>query len=181
MQKPTQAIILAAGKGTRLGSITQNTPKALVRVGDKTLLDHVRTGLAAAGVKHTVIVVSHLAEQIEAHLRKYPISGQTAVTVWQPVPQGTGQACKLAVSKLETGPTWITYADILVDRAEYERMAQNFVDEPCDLMLAVFDVDDPYQGAAVYVDETGKVTEIIEKPERGTSTTRWNSAGIYLS
>jgi dTDP-glucose pyrophosphorylase len=181
MQNPTQAIILAAGKGTRLGSITQNTPKALVQVGKRTLLDHVRYGLAAVGVTHTVIVVSHLAEQIEAHLRKTTVPGQTAATVWQPVPQGTGQACKLAVAKLKPGPTWITYADILVEPVEYKRMAQRFVDEPCDLMLAVFEVDDPYQGAAVYVDETGKVTKIIEKPERGTSTTRLNSAGIYIS
>jgi len=45
-------------------------------------------------------------------------------------------------------------------------------------VLGVRDVDDPWQGAAVYEDD-GTVTRVVEKPPRGTSTTRWNSAGLY--
>ncbi len=45
-------------------------------------------------------------------------------------------------------------------------------------MLAVKAVDDPWQGAAVYVDR-GRITQIIEKPPQGTSKTPWNSAGFY--
>ncbi len=181
MERPSQAIILAAGKGTRLGSLTEHTPKALVRVGKRALLDHARHGLAEAGVTRAVIVVGHLAEQVESHLDKHPLPRQTAKTVWQPVPQGTGQACKLAIAALRDGPAWITYADILVDPAEYLRMADEFLRLECDLLLAVNEVEDPYQGAAVYFDEAGRISEIVEKPEKGTSTTRWNSAGIYIA
>ena len=46
-------------------------------------------------------------------------------------------------------------------------------------MFAVKDVDDPYQGAAVYANEGGRITRIVEKPPKGESTTSWNSAGIY--
>jgi UDP-N-acetylglucosamine diphosphorylase / glucose-1-phosphate thymidylyltransferase / UDP-N-acetylgalactosamine diphosphorylase / glucosamine-1-phosphate N-acetyltransferase / galactosamine-1-phosphate N-acetyltransferase len=181
MERPSQAIILAAGKGTRLGALTENRPKALLKVGKRALLDHARFGLAEAGVSLTVIVVSHLAEQVESHLKKHPVARQAANTVWQPVPQGTGQACKLAIAALSEGPTWVTYADILVDPVEYSRMADEFLRLDCDLLLAVNEVEDPYQGAAVYFDDTARISEIIEKPEKGTSTTRWNSAGIYIA
>ncbi len=180
MERPQQGIILAAGKGTRLGAITAKTPKALVEVGGRVLLDHVRAGLAAAGVKRTTIVVSHRAEQIEAHLRTHAVAGQTAQTVWQPAPQGTGQACRIAAPHLADGPMWITYADILVDPAEYVRMADAFAEQRCDLMLAVLEVDDPHQGCAVYV-EDGHVVRMVEKPEPGTSETNLNSAGIYIA
>jgi len=181
METPTQAIILAAGKGTRLGSLTADCPKALVRVGDRVLLDHVRFGLAQAGVRRAMIVISHLAEQIEAHLQANPVPGQTSLTVWQPAPQGTGQAVRMAIPEMERGPTWITYADIVVEPDEYQRMAAAAAGYTCDMVLAVVDVDDPCRGAAVYFDDRFRISRIIEKPSPGTSTTRWNSAGIYLT
>src|SRR5207247_7882940 len=46
-------------------------------------------------------------------------------------------------------------------------------------MLAVKEVEDPYRGAAVYAGAARQVTRIVEKPPRGESATRWNSAGIY--
>lgn len=45
-------------------------------------------------------------------------------------------------------------------------------------VLAAKDIDDPWQGAAIY-EESGRITRIIEKPPKGTSTTRWGSAGFY--
>lgn len=59
-----QAMIFAAGLGTRLKPITDTMPKALVRVGDKTLLEHVILKLKAAGADRVVINVHHFAEQI---------------------------------------------------------------------------------------------------------------------
>ena len=60
------AMVLAAGLGTRMRPITDRIPKPLVRVGPKTLLDHVLDPLAEAGVTRAVVNVHHLAEQIEA-------------------------------------------------------------------------------------------------------------------
>jgi len=181
MSIPLQAIILAAGKGSRLGPVAANRPKALVEVGKRALLDHVRHSLAHAGVRRTIIVVSYQAEQIEAHLRSSRVPRQESTTVWQAVPQGTGQAVSLAVNALDAGPTWITYADIMVEPTEYKRMANTFDAHVCDMMFAVVEVDDPYQGAAVYFNPDHRITQIVEKPKQGSSSTRWNSAGVYIA
>jgi dTDP-glucose pyrophosphorylase len=181
MDIPRQAIILAAGKGTRLGALTAERPKALVEVANRPLLDHVRQNVADAGVERAIIVVSHLAEQVEAHVEAVPIRGLECRTVWQPVPQGTGQAVKVAVASLKPGPFWITYTDILVEPSEYARMATDFGNTPSDIHLAVNRVDDPSQGAAVYFDDDLKVGQIVEKPPPGSSSTNWNSAGVYIA
>jgi N-acetyl-alpha-D-muramate 1-phosphate uridylyltransferase len=59
-----EAMILAAGLGTRLQPLTDHTPKALVRVGDKPMLEHVARRLVDAGADHLIINVHHHADQI---------------------------------------------------------------------------------------------------------------------
>jgi N-acetyl-alpha-D-muramate 1-phosphate uridylyltransferase len=68
------AMVLAAGLGTRMRPLTDRTPKPLVELGGRPLLDHVLDRLAAAGIGRAVVNVHHFADQIEAHLtpRRYP-------------------------------------------------------------------------------------------------------------
>ena len=61
-------MVFAAGLGTRMRPITDTLPKPLVRVGDRTMLDHMLDRLAEAGVSRAVVNVHHLADQIEASL-----------------------------------------------------------------------------------------------------------------
>ncbi len=65
---PTDAMVLAAGRGTRLGALGLKTPKPLVKVGDRTLLDHVLDELAAAGVTTAVVNIHHLPDSMRTHL-----------------------------------------------------------------------------------------------------------------
>ena len=61
---PDRAMVLAAGLGTRMRPFNGHTPKPLVRVGGKPLIDHVLDRLADAGVERAVVNVHHLADQI---------------------------------------------------------------------------------------------------------------------
>ncbi len=67
------AMVLAAGLGTRMRPLTLTTPKPLVRVQNRTLLDHVLHRLKGAGVREAVVNVHYLAEQIEAHVVSAPV------------------------------------------------------------------------------------------------------------
>jgi len=181
MNDPTQAVILAAGKGTRLKDVGADKPKALLRIAGVPLIDHVRTSLASVGVTRVLVVVSHFAEQIEVHLKEHPIRGQKAQTVWQPVPQGTGQAMELAVPDLKPGPVWITYADVLTDPAEYARMLETFRTEEWDALLGVVSADqNPCHGAAVLCDEDLEVDNVVADLGNKHPEALWLSAGIFI-
>ncbi len=68
MKSPQAAMVLAAGFGQRMRPLTATTPKPLVKVAGKALLDHVLDRLADAGVERAVVNVHYLAEQIERHV-----------------------------------------------------------------------------------------------------------------
>lgn len=68
MGMPDTAVVLAAGHGRRMQPLSATTPKPLVRVGGRALLDHCLDGLAEAGVGVAIVNVHHLADRIEAHL-----------------------------------------------------------------------------------------------------------------
>ncbi|MBV9761121.1 MAG: NTP transferase domain-containing protein [Acidobacteriaceae bacterium] len=171
-----RAVALAAGKGTRMGAITEETPKPMLPIQGKPMLEHILERLASAGIERFLIVVGYRHESIERHFRSSPLAIEFRV---QEIVNGTGSAAQLARGFTSGEPFLLTYADILCDSIEYTRCAETLRDHPAAAaVLAVKAVDDPWQGAAVYEDR-GRILNIVEKPPRGASTTHWNSAGLY--
>jgi NDP-sugar pyrophosphorylase family protein len=172
-----RAVVLAAGRGTRMGEITAEIPKPMLPVRGRPMLEHVLDRLAAAGVQEFFLVVGHRRELIEAHFRNWRLPVQFHLQ--DPV-DGTGSAALLARDFAGNEPFLLTFADILCDFSAYVRCARVLNEYPATAaVLGVREVDDPWRGAAVYV-ENGKVTNVIEKPPRGQSTTHWNSAGVFV-
>lgn len=111
-----QAVILAAGRGERLRPLTDHTPKPLIEVGGKPLLDHHLAALVAAGFSRCVVNVAHLGAQIEAHLadqRRFAI--EIVVSREPPGALETGGGLKQALGLLEPGPFLVLNGDILCD------------------------------------------------------------------
>src|ERR1700722_5700547 len=115
------AIILAAGFGTRLRPFTEKTPKPLLAVQGRPILDWIIGALPP--IDRLVVVVNYLAEQIEAYLQ-----GQTHIRNWvtvrQAVPRGTGDAlmsCKSAVPTTEK--VMVLNGDDLIGRADLAKLA----------------------------------------------------------
>jgi len=171
-----KAVVLAAGRGTRMGGITETTPKPMLTVEGRPMLEHILDRLAEAGIREFLIVVGYHRELIEDYFRTWrlPIHFQ----VQDPV-NGTGSAALLAKEFVGMNSFLLTYGDILCDAEEYLRCRQVLDSSPdTAVALAVKAVDDPWQGAAVY-EANGRIERIVEKPPKGTSGTPWNSAGFY--
>ena len=172
-----RAVLLAAGRGTRMGAITGETPKPMLPVAGKPMLEHIVDRLSVAGFDRFLIVTGFAGRQIEKHFKA---SRHSIEFVRQEPVNGTASAARLADAFAGESPFLLTYGDILCDPSEYTRMLAVLDKKPAAAaVLAVKEVDDPWQGAAVY-EIGGRVTKIIEKPAQGTSVTRWNSAGFYL-
>jgi NDP-sugar pyrophosphorylase family protein len=171
-----KAVLLAAGRGTRMGAITQTLPKPMLPVHGKPMMEHIMERLAEAGIKQFLIVIGYQGELIEQHFRNWRLPVEFLVQ--EPV-DGTGRAAGLAKDFTGDEPFLLTFADCLCDSTEYVRIRSILENHPqAAAVLAAKDIDDPWQGAAIY-EENGKITRILEKPPKGTSTTRWGSAGFY--
>ena len=70
MQMPQTAMVLAAGQGKRMRPLSSITPKPLVKISGRALIDHCLDGLVAAGVRKAVVNVHYMADMIKAHLSK---------------------------------------------------------------------------------------------------------------
>lgn len=170
------AVILAAGRGMRMGEATHDIPKPMLSIHGRPMLEHIFERLASAGVEKFFVVVGYRHDAIERHFLNSRLNLEFRVQV--PV-NGTGSAALLAREFAMDQSFLLTYGDILCDPSEYVRCASELEqNSQTSAVIAVKDVDDPWQGAAVY-EQQRRVRMIIEKPPKGTSTTRWNSAGFY--
>jgi MurNAc alpha-1-phosphate uridylyltransferase len=134
---PRYAMVMAAGRGERMRPITEHTPKPLVEVGDKALIDHVLDKLAAAGVEQTVVNVHHLADKLEQHVaaRKAPrivISDERAELL------ETGGGLVKALPLLGDAPFFAVNSDTLwIDgvKSNLTRLAEGFDPARMDALL----------------------------------------------
>jgi dTDP-glucose pyrophosphorylase len=171
-----RAVLLAAGRGTRMGAITQEIPKPMLAVRGKPLIEHIMEGLANAGIRRFLVVVGFQGELIQRHFSQWRLPIEFLVQ--EPV-NGTGAAAMLAKQFAGDEPFLLSFGDCLCSAAEYVRCLSILRDHPAAMaVLAAKDVGDPWQGAAIY-ETDGRISRIIEKPPKGSSATHWGSAGFY--
>jgi N-acetyl-alpha-D-muramate 1-phosphate uridylyltransferase len=151
---PRRAMILAAGLGTRMRPLTDRTPKPLVAVGGKALINHVLDRLAAVGVETVVVNVHHFADQIEQHLKPRRVP-KAVVSDEREVLLGTGGAIVRALPQLGDRPFFLVNSDtIWIDgvKPNLERLAAAFDPDTMDalLLLAPTATSVGYGGAGDY-------------------------------
>ena len=133
-----QAMILAAGLGTRLKPLTDRTPKALVRVGEEPLLDRIILRLRAQGYQRFVVNVHHLADQIVEHIARQDNYGvQVCISDEREQLLETGGGLKKAAPFFdEDEPVLIHNVDIL-DNVDYQWFRrQHLEDEDAVLLVS---------------------------------------------
>ena len=158
-----------------MGSLTADIPKPMLQVAGKPLLEHILDGLREAGIERVCLVVGYRREMIQEHFAGYPLKIEYRV---QEKLEGTARAVGLGRDFAGDEPCLVTFGDIVCEPEDYRGMMNRFASGAAGVLGAKW-VDDPFQGAAIY-EQDGVVTRIREKPPKGTSTTHWNSAGLYV-
>lgn len=176
-----KAVILAAGRGSRLKELTDHTPKPmLIMRNGIPLLEMIVCGIRDAGVSEFVIITGYLGKQIREWFGDGSQLGIRIQYIEQKEINGTGGAVRSARSLLFDDVFVMSFGDILISPHNYKRLIETYQQNHAESVMMVNAVDDPYAGSAVYFDDTYRVEKIIEKPPKGTSASNWNQAGISL-
>jgi len=177
MTKIDKAVVLAAGRGTRMRELTVDLPKPMIEVRGKPVLQHIVEGLRDAGVFRFVIIVGYHAETIRNFFGDGRRHNVDIGYVAQTVQDGTGRVVALARDFTGGSPFILSYGDILISPENYRRV----VDLPndCEAIVTVTRGEDVSKGGAVFVNERMELVDLREKPKPGEPTSSWYNAGLY--
>ena len=169
---PLSAILMAGGKGERLRPLTLNTPKPLLEIGGKAIIDYNIEALASVGVTDITVTTRYLANQIHNHFSQ-PVAGVQVKCVEETLPLGTIGSAAL-VSRSEEGNTLVMNSDLLTT-ISFEEMYMRHVEEGADVTIAAipYVVSVPY---AILATNGVQVEGIEEKP----TYSYYANAGIYI-
>lgn len=170
---PVDAVIFAGGEGRRLRPLTENTPKPLLKVGDKPIIEHNIDWLATFGIDDIWITLNYLGSQISSQLGTGESKGVTLHYVSEDKPLGTFGALSL-IDDFQEDTVLVLNSDILTN-IDYEDFYCRFSESGADMAVAAipYDINVPY---AVLEQENGMVKALKEKPRY----TYFSNAGIYL-
>ena len=175
-----KAVILAAGKGTRMRAVSLGLPKMLLPLGDRTIGDNLIRGLKDCGVSEILVIVGHMEEQVRDHFGDGASLGVRIHYLRQEDPLGTGHAASRARDFTRQEPVFVlAYGDIATPPENLPALVADFREHSPEASMSTYRVKDPSKGAAVYV-ENGYMRSLVEKPAKGTSTTHLDNAGIYV-
>ena len=158
LERAMKVIIPLAGKGTRLRPHTHVTPKPMIKIAGKPVIDYVMDDLQRLGdVEQVIYITGHLKEKVEAYARaKYPFD---SVFIEQKVQDGTAGAVALARDYVDQ-PVFIIFVDTIFD-ADLE-VVKNL---DADGVIWVKEVEDYQRFGVVVTDAKGFMTKIVEKPK----------------
>lgn len=175
--KIDQAVLLAAGRGTRMRELTNDLPKPMIPVRGKPVLQYIVEGLRDAGIRRFLIVVGYRADAVQNYFgdgSRYKIDIQYITQIEQ---DGTGRVVELARNFVGESPFILGYGDILVDPANYKSIVDLANDT--EAIISVRRNEDVSKGGAVFLNDKMELTDLREKPKPGEPTSPWYNAGLY--
>lgn len=175
-----KAVILAAGKGTRMKEITQTIPKPMALIHGKPMLEYIVHYIKNAGITDIGVVVGYKQSVVEEYFADGRAFDVSITYIVQDQQNGTGAALNCARDFASDAPFFFSFGDVITPQDNYPGMKHYYEKSGCDTLLGLNSVDDPYRGAAVYLDSDNNILKMVEKPPKGTSTTDLNNAGIMI-
>ncbi len=167
-----KAVILAAGKGTRMGPLTENRPKVMLPIANRPLLEHVIVSIKAAGIKDFFIVTGYCSEKIVDHFGNGGRLGVNIEYVEQQHQKGTADAIAAARNSI-TERFLVTNGDVLAGIPDIKKI----LNARGEAVLAAKKVATPEEYGILYLNGS-RVERIVEKPKEALSDLA--NAGIYV-
>lgn len=170
---PVDAVLMAGGKGERLRPLTLETPKPLLKVADKPIIDYNIDNLLNCGIKNINVTVNYLGDQIEKHFEN-PIMDVQVKTVREPKFLGTIGSIKF-VNEWQNDTILLMNSDLFTN-IDIEAFYLHFLKHGADMSVAgvPYNVNIPY--GIFELENTREIKGITEKP----SYHYYANAGIYL-
>ncbi len=167
-----KAVILAAGKGTRMGPLTENRPKAMLPIANRPLLEHIIVAIRAAGIRKFLVVTGYCKEKIKDRFGDGDSLGVDIEYIEQQNQKGTADAIAAARDFISER-FLVTNGDVLTGIQDMK----NILDAREEVVMAAKRVASPEQYGILYV-KGNRVEKIVEKPE--TALSNLANAGIYV-
>ena len=175
-----KAVILAGGYATRLRPLTLTTPKPLLPILDKPLLDWIIEGLVKAGIKDIVLSVRYHSDKIKSRYNDGSKYGVNIVYAEEPKPLGDGGPIKFINEVYGLDETFlVVYGDVF-SNIDYRKLLDFHRSRGSLCTMTLTRVEDPTRYGVAVLDENCRVIRFIEKPRRDEAPSNMVNAGIYV-
>ncbi len=167
-----KAVVLVAGKGTRMEPLTSGCPKVMLQVANKPILEHILNSAIQAGIEGFVFITGYLEEKIREYFGDGSRWGVSIEYVQQKDQLGTANAIEYARGHVE-GAFLVLNGDMLIGQEDLKALLSRTEE----VVICVKEVENPSDFGVIET-ENNKVIRIIEKPKN--PPTNLANAGIYL-
>ncbi|WP_292390153.1 bifunctional sugar-1-phosphate nucleotidylyltransferase/acetyltransferase [Methanosarcina sp. UBA5] len=167
-----KAVVLVAGKGTRMEPLTSGCPKVMLQVANKPILEHILNSAIGAGIQGFIFITGYLEKQIKEYFGDGSKWGVSIEYVQQKEQLGTANAIGCAKGYVD-GAFLVLNGDMLIEQEDLKAL----VSRTEEAVICVKEVENPSDFGVLETDSS-RVIRIIEKPKN--PPTNLANAGIYL-
>ena len=174
-----KAVLLAAGKGDRLGEMTRVTPKVMIPINGKPVIESNICLCKQHGITDLFINLHHLPKLIIDHLGNGDRFGVAITYANESHLLGTGGGVKQFSKSLEGAPFFVIYAD---NWSDYDLRAihKHHQETKAEMTIALFHLEEVHLSGVAVLGQEDRILKFVEKPKTDPPPSHWVNAGIYL-
>lgn len=174
-----KAVILAAGRGTRMLPLTYTRPKHMLPVAGKPLLEHIIDFIRTSGIQEVILVVRHMKDDIVQHFNDGSrFNVHISYVDQEPDNLGLAHAVKCAKESLRGEDDFVVMLGDVLVKLDMKKMLKQHTTNGAKATIALATVKDPRPFGVVTLNEDLKVTRLVEKPKVPASN--YVVAGLYV-
>jgi NDP-sugar pyrophosphorylase family protein len=175
-----KAVVLVGGEGTRLRPLTSTTPKPLLPIAGRPMVERQLAWLAAHGVDEVVLSLGYLPDAFVEHFPDGRFASMRLTYAVEQEPLGTAGAIRFAAEHADIDERFVVCNGDILTTLDLRAFVDFHVEHGATASIHLSRVDDPTALGVVPTYPDGEVKAFIEKPAAGEAPTNWINAGTYV-